>query len=431
MVANNIQLFQSITLIQLIGTGLFAIAVLHTFATGFFERLAHRQPAYARWWHLLAEIELVFGFWALILLLVMYATNGTQMAIDYLVARSFIEPLFIFAIMVIAASRPILQTVMLLVRLIAARIPLPGSTGLYLAVLILVPLLGSFITEPAAMTLAALILAHQFFSQDISMRLKYATLGVLFVNISIGGMLTPFAAPAVLIVAAAWHWDITAMMSLFGWKAAIAVVVNAVGVSLLFRKELARLSTSFELEKEGGLITPWWLVVLHLILLAGVVVFAHQPMIFMGLFALFLGLARAYPQYQDHLIVRQGLLVALFLAGLVVLGGQQEWWLRPFLMNMPSDHHVFFGTAILTAFADNAALTYLGSLVSGLSDNFKYALVAGAVTGGGLSIIANAPNPAGAAILRGYFEDGMIRPVRLLLAAFLPTVVAALAFRFL
>ena len=168
----------------------------------------------------------------------------------------------------------------------------------------------------------------------------------------------------------------------------------------------------------------------HLAFLAGVVVFAHHPAMFMGLFLFFLGVAQAYSRYQDPLILREGLLVAFFLAGLVVLGGQQQWWLQPVLMSMSSDA-VFFGAAILTAFTDNAALTYLGSLVEGLSEDFKYALVAGAVTGGGLTIIANAPNPAGIAILRGHFEDEAVHPLGLLLAALPPTIIAGLAFRYL
>jgi hypothetical protein len=57
---------------------------------------------------------------------------------------------------------------------------------------------------------------------------------------------------------------------------------------------------------------------------------------------------------------------------------------------------MYFGATALTAITDNAALTYLGSLVEGVSDQLKYALVAGAVSGGGLTVIANAPNPAGA-----------------------------------
>jgi Na+/H+ antiporter NhaD/arsenite permease-like protein len=122
--------------------------------------------------------------------------------------------------------------------------------------------------------------------------------------------------------------------------------------------------------------------------------------------------------------------VGFFLAGLVVLGGQQQWWLQPLLMRLSSDE-VFVGAMALTAITDNAAITYLGSLVSGLSPGFQYALVAGAVTGGGLTIIANAPNPAGIAILRAHFDEGVVSPLGLLLAALAPTLVAALAFRFL
>ena len=130
------------------------------------------------------------------------------------------------------------------------------------------------------------------------------------------------------------------------------------------------------------------------------------------------------------MILREALLVAFFLAGLVVLGGLQQWWLEPVLMSLNADS-VFFGATVLTAFTDNAALTYLGSLVEGLSDEFKVALVAGAVTGGGLTVIANAPNPAGVAILRGSFKDQTIHPLGLLLAALPPTLVAVMAFRWL
>jgi hypothetical protein len=412
---------------ELIGAALFGIAILHTFAVRFFERLAHSRPAHAGLWHLLGEVEVVFGFWALILVVAMFAIDGEDAATRYIDSRNFTEPMFVFAIMVIAGTRPILQTTTAGVRLIARILPLPGSMGFYFTVLSVVPLLGSFLTEPAAMTLGALMLVDSFFGRGISSRLKYATLGVLFVNVSIGGTLMPFAAPPVLMVASKWNWDIAFMLSAFGWKAAIAVAVNALGATLLFRKELGRLLPA---DSGGNDPVPRTLVVVHLAFLVGVVMFDHHAAIFMGLFLFFLGVAQAYERYQDRLILREGLLVAFFLAGLVVLGGEQEWWLQPVLTSMSSGQ-VFFGAAILTAFTDNAALTYLGSLVPGLSDSFKYALVSGAVTGGGLTIIANAPNPAGIAILRDYFDNEAVHPVGLLLAALPPTIVAALAFRLL
>ena len=415
--------------LQWVAAGLFAVALVHTFSTKLFERLAHTRPAHAGIWHLLGEVEVVFGFWAMVLVVVIAMIAGRAEATGYLDSRNFTEPMFVFAIMVIAATRPVLQASMAVVQQVARVVPLPGSLGYFVVVMALVPLLGSFITEPAAMTLAALILGERFFARGISLRLKYATLGVLFVNISIGGTLTPFAAPPVLMVAGAWGWDIAFMMSTFGWKAAIAVVVNTVVLAIAFRRELAELPLLAD-DNAAVRPVPLPLIAVHLAFLVGVVVFAHHPPIFMGLFLFFLGIAFAYERHQDRLILKEGLLVAFFLAGLVVLGGQQQWWLQPLLMSMSADA-VFVGAIALTAITDNAALTYLGSLVEGLSDPFKVALVAGAVTGGGLTIIANAPNPAGIALLRQYFDESTVSPLGLLAAALPPTLVAAAAFRFL
>ncbi len=312
--------------------------------------------------------------------------------------------------------------------MVSRLIPLPGIMGFYFVTLALVPLLGSFITEPAAMTLAALILHDRLFSNSISTRLKYATLAVLLVNVSIGGTLTPFAAPPVLMVASKWNWNLGFMITSFGWKAALAAVVNALGAMVIFRRELA--SCSQENIAEESEKVPLALTIMHFAFLGAVVYFSHHVAVFMGLFLFFLGVSQAYRHHQDRLILREGLMVAFFLAGLVVLGGQQQWWLQRVLLRM-SDEAVFFGSAFLTAFTDNAALTYLCSLVEGLSDSFKYALVAGSVTGGGLTIIANAPNPAGITILKGRFNDNAVSPLGLLLAAILPTIIAGLAFRFL
>lgn len=416
--------------IELIAAALFAFAIIHTFSTGVFSRLAETRPAHAGIWHLLGEVEVVFGFWALVLAVLVYVLAGSQAATNYVDSRDFTEPMFVFAIMVVAATRPILVTAMAAVSWIARKLPTEGSVGFYFIVLAIVPLLGSFITEPAAMTLAALILADRIFPAGISGRLKYATLGVLFVNISIGGTLTHFAAPPVLMVAEKWQWDMAFMLNTFGWKAAAAVLVNAVGITLLFRKELAAIPLGRRDAGDPALAVPLPLVITHLLFLVGIVVFAHHPAIFMGLLIFFLGIAHAYEQYQDRLILREALLVAFFLAGLVVLGGLQRWWLEPVLLGL-SDNAVFFGAAGLTAFTDNAALTYLGSLVEGLPAAFQYALVAGAVTGGGLTIIANAPNPAGIAILREHFDHQTVRPLHLFVAALLPTLVAAAAFTLL
>jgi predicted cation transporter len=217
------------------------------------------------------------------------------------------------------------------------------------------------------------------------------------------------------------------MMTEFGWKAAIAVSVNALALTLAFRREIATIVGTDQIKRAG---VPLTIVAVDCAILFGIVAFAHHPPLFLGFLLFFMGFSTAYRHHHGRLILREGLLVAFFLAGLVMLGGMQEWWLRPALLAM-SPNEVYYGATALTAITDNAALTYLGSLVEGLSDEFKYMLVAGAVTGGGLTVIANAPNPAGFSILKVRFEDETIGPLGLLLAALPPTCVAIVAMRYL
>ena len=419
---------------QYVAAALFAIAVLHTFSVSLFAKLGHRYPAHHGVFHLLGEVEAVFGLWSMILFAWLIFAEGFGKAVDYADTRNYTEPLFVFAIMVIAASKPIMVTAKNLVEIISTRLPLDLFTARYFVLMTFVPLLGSFITEPAAMTLAALMLLR-YFGKNSSNAFKYATVGALFVNVSIGGTLTHFAAPPVLMVAAKWDWNTAYMFSHFGWKAAIAVFINGLIVTALYRKQLKAAASEVDQEAEaaahaGEIRIPALMVILHLLMIAGVVLFAHHAPVFLGIFLLFLGVALAYPQYQERLIIREGLMVGFFLAGLVVLGGMQAWWLQPLLSTM-SPTSVYYGATALTAITDNAALTYLGSLVEGLSEEFKYMLVAGAVTGGGLTIIANAPNPAGAAVLKGRFEGNNLSPGPLFLAALGPTIVTILCFQLL
>jgi len=412
--------------LQIVAAVLFGIALVHTFAAKQFERLSHRFPAHAGLFHLLGEVEVVFGFWAIILVMVMALLAGPAEALAYAESRHYTEPLFVFVVMVVAASRPILQAVTLAIGQIARRMPMPVSLATAWLGLALVPILGSLITEPAAMTIAALMLSLLVFRQGIPEGPKYFALGVLFVNISIGGTLSSFAAPPVLMVAATWNWDSAFMMANFGWKAAIAVVINATLATLLLSRHLKEGLDPAGTEARTEPV-PAMVMLVHFAFLAGIVVLAHHPVAFLGLFLLFLGYAQAYERHQSPLIVKEALLVAFFLAGLVVLGGMQQWWLQPIIADM-SPQVLFFGAAALTAVTDNAALTYLGSLIEGMSDEAKYALVAGAVGGGGLTVIANAPNPAGVALLKGGFSDETVSAGGLLLGALLPTTIALAMF---
>ncbi|KLE03875.1 putative Na+/H+ antiporter [Aliarcobacter butzleri] len=416
------------TTLQIIAAVIFALAIIHIFSVKYFEHLAHRSTKHSGLFHLLGEIEVVFGAWALILILFMFILSGKQATVDYMNSRSYIEAMFVFVIMIIAATRPILQTVVLFIKKLSTIIPTKGATGFYFVVMFFVPILGSVITEPASMTLAALILSDKLFSQEISKKFRYATLGTLFVNVSIGGTLTNFAAPPILMVAGTWDWSTTFMFTTFGWKSMIAIFISTNLMILIFYKELVNIKIRTTVSDRENI--PFGIILTHYLFLFLVVFFGHYPAIFMSIFLLFLGITHAYQQYQDRLMLREGLLVAFFLGGLVILGGQQQWWLQDLIMKM-SDLQAFFAAITIGSVTDNAAITYLGSLVEGLTDEFKYALVAGAVCGGGLTVIANAPNPAGVTILKSHFEDSTIDPWYLFLGALVPTIISALCFLFL
>ncbi|MEI6391085.1 MAG: putative Na+/H+ antiporter [Verrucomicrobiota bacterium] len=417
------------TAIELLATVLFGLAVLHTFCVKRFAHWAHRFPPASvqeNLLHFLAETEVVFGLWAATLFLGIAALKGSfHDAVSYIEGLSFAEPQFVFVIMVVAATRPVVNLAETLISLAARLIPARESVAFYIAALFLGPLLGSLITEPAAMTLLALLLKRRYFDRGISRKLAYATLGLLFVNVSIGGTLTHFAAPPVLMVASKWNWDMAFMFQHFGWRAASASGVSSFIVAAMFWRELSRL----EVQRDAGGRTPLWLTALHVMFLALVVAFAHHPSVFVGVFVLFLGLVTATREYQEALKLREGLLVGFFLAGLVTLGSLQTYWLKPLIQSL-GGNALFFGATGLTAITDNAMLTYLGSLVDGISDELKYALVAGAVAGGGLTVIANAPNPAGIGILKDakVFEGEGISPLGLFLGALPPTLIAVTFF---
>src|SRR4051812_48877654 len=291
----------SIGLLEVTGAALFALAVIHTFSTRYFEHLAHTRTAHAGVWHLMGEVETVFGFWAFVLVLFMALAYGWGTSSQYLDGLHFTEPMFVFVIMVVAASRPVMQLAGDIVQATGRVIPARPAIAGYFVSLALAPLLASLITEPAAMPLAALMLRERIFSAGVSNRLKYATLGVLFVNVSVGGTLTHFAAPPVLMVAAKWEWTTAFMFSMFGAKAAAAVLLNSLAVTLLFRREIAARALSMSRSEHAR--APAALVLMNTVLLAAVVVTNHHPEVFMGLFLAFLGLAEAYRQHHDRLML--------------------------------------------------------------------------------------------------------------------------------
>jgi len=409
--------------IETVATTLLALAVLHTFMASKLHQIGNRfrdgSPA-ENLFHLLGEVEVVFGVWAGIFLLFFISDAGTQAAKGYLEGLNYTEPAFVFVIMVVCATKPIREVMGLAIDFLSRFMPLRKEYSTYFVCLGMAPILGSFITEPAAMTVIALLMKERFFDKDVSTKFKYLTLGALFVNVSIGGVLTPYAAPPVLMVANQWGWDLSFMLTHFGLKAAIATFINALVVLAMIRSDLLKIKSKAVAPKST---MPLWVIGVHLLFLVWIVAVHTSMIVFAGVFLFFLGLVNITQEYQDELKLREGLLVAFFLGGLVVLGKLQAWWLQPTLASL-SEFPLFIGATALTAITDNAALTYLGSQVPGLSESMQYALVSGAVAGGGLTVIANAPNPAGYSILQSSFGKNGVSALYLFLGALIPTLIA-------
>ena len=528
---------------NLVASLIFLAAILHTFLSSKFLYYAHKWKAehqieieagresehsthiLSEIFHFLGEVEVVFGIWAVALCGSVVFFDDWHTFVSYVSGVNYTEAMFVVVIMTLASSRPILQLSENIMSSIAA--VFKGTLAAWwLTIMTFGPILGSFITEPAAMTISAMLLAQKCYELQPSDKFKYATIALLFVNISVGGTLTHFAAPPILMVAGPWNWDLPFMFTNFGWKAVIGIVISNTMVFLVFRKEIAVLEEKFKLfelkkkikekyihsdflkqdlkiaeqriahdlheefnrikdaarestlsaggcegnecaileetfeqefenlkiqhmsvsvpgllprDKRAKLVDPhWddrggsvpvWIMVVHVAFMVWTIVNAHYPAIFVSGLLFFIGFSHVTWPFQNTVNLKPAMLVGFFLGGLVIHGGLQGWWIAPVLGSL-GELPLMLSSTVLTAFNDNAAITYLSTLVPGFTDNLKYMVVAGAVTGGGLTVIANAPNPAGQALLKNYFKNG-VSPLLLLLYSFVPTAVMGLCFLFL
>ncbi|MGJ8724188.1 MAG: putative Na+/H+ antiporter [Roseibacillus sp.] len=453
---------------NLVATLIFLFAIAHTFMAGWFNKLAHQAEVEhhekihklgltgaakpqddaqddvsfkATMLHFFGEVEAIFGIWIIALAAAaigFYDWEAFKLYVGH--DRQFIEPAFVVIIMAIAASRPVLRASEK-VMAAAAKLGHGSPAAWWLSVMTIAPILGSFITEPAAMTIGALLLAKKIYKHKPKAIFAYATLGLLFVNVSVGGTLTHFAAPPVLMVASTWDWDMPFMFTHFGYKAVIAIILANLLFFFKFRGELTRLADSADgiedgiqhpiawHEREDPI--PGWVIGTHVFFLAWTVFNAHDPILFIGGFLFFLAFIAATQHHQNAVSMKGPLLVGFFLGALIIHGGCQAWWIEPIIVSLnDSPGLLMLGSTILTAFNDNAAITYLASQVSDISFGAKEAVVAGAVVGGGLTVIANAPNPAGQSILSKHFEGG-ISPLKLLAGAIVPTIICYLCMSFL
>jgi hypothetical protein len=424
----------AITPFRMTALVIFILAIFHTLFANHFtalaERLSEKKVKHIEFivevFRFLGEVEVIFALWVIPLVLAICSFFNWQTAIHYLNSRSYIEPFLVVVVMTIAATRPIVMIVEGGLWLLAQL--LGGSLAAWWFIILTVgPVLGSFITEVGAMTICALLLMRTIYIHNPSKKLAYGTIGLLFVNVAIGGMLTNFAAPPVLIIARAWGWSSGYMFMNFGWKALAAIVLSNTLYYLFLRKEFVQLQRNkkerdLKEKEEKPRPVPLWITAVHIACLVIVVMNAHYPAIFVGVFLLFLGFHQATVGHQSLIQLKRPMLVGMFLAGLIIHGGLQGWWIEPMLGNL-TDGTMMLVAMVLTPFNDNAAITYLATLIPNLSEDVKYAIVSGVVAGGGLTVIANAPNPAGQVLLKKYFKRG-VSSLYLFLGALIPTAIA-------
>ena len=432
---------------NIFATAMFLLSIVHAFFYGEFLYLSNRikvsgdhaknfREVAIRFLRFLSEVEIIFALWLIPLFIGYTYYYGWDSLTHYLddmayQKERFAEPVFVLVIMSISATRPIVDFASGAIEHIAK---FGGNTvrAWWCCILFVGSLLGSFITEPAAITICAMLLCEHFFKYKPSEKFKYATLGLLLVAISIGGTLTPFAAPPVLMVKKAWNWDFAFMLSTFAWKSALVIAVSILLYGFIFRKEFKKLQERKEAQSGDVELrekSPGWLIACHLAFLVSSILIMHYTVLIVFLFFMFLALLKITMPFQDKFSVENPLLVCIFLASLVIHGSFQGWWIGPVLGSL-DEAAVFLGSIVLTSFNDNAAITYLATLAPDFTDSAKYLIVAGAVTGGGLTLIANAPNLAGASILKPHFGNA-ISPLHLFLGAIIPTSIAALCYFFL
>lgn len=532
--------------LNLVVTIIFFLAIIHTFLAGKISNISRRLKRRhveriikgeanegsvdmtAELLHFLGEVEVVFAIWLLPLAITIVSFLGWSSNVHYIhEGVNLTEAAFIVVIMVLASTRPILK---LSEKMMSGVAKLFGGSlsALWFTILTLGPLIGSFITEPAAITICAMLLSQKFYDLGPSTRFRYATLALLFVNISVGGVLTNFASPPVLMVAGPWNWGNGFMLVNFGWKVIIGILISNGLYFWLFRKELANMEHTFEVQEIKDMIelnyitqqateTAWteavqqgeekdklidtmrntaekfgmairqkmkntdlselekmgfdrelineatdrrfeeaklyrkrrflplllpredraefkdpdwdkrddavpaWITIVHILFMVWTIFNSHYPELFILGFLFFLGFAKISSQYQNRIQLSPPMLVGLFLAGLVIHGGLQAWWIEPVLGNL-SEEMLMISSTVLSSFNDNSSITFLSTLIPGFTDNLKYAVVAGAIAGGGLTIVANAANPAGMSLLKKHFNDD-VAPLQLLKAALVPTVI--------
>ena len=427
----------------------FLMAIVHTFVAHRFRRKAlanlplgmsptietqtvpqrghlTKETFFAHLFYFFGEVEVVYGFWCFLLFSVAASWHGVQPVLKYIASYDYNEAFFVAVALATASTYPIMRFAD---KSLSRLADLGGGTPLAWWVLLLTfgPLLGALLKETVAMTILAVLLTKHFFSCRPSKSLAYATLALLFTNISVAGILTTFASSSIVMVANSWKWNTVYLLQTFGWKVVAGIVVSNGLYFWLFHKELRSLKL-LKKELKGQPEVPFWVTAVHLLFLAWIALNSANPIILIPSFILFIGFYQATAPYQVFMNLREPLFVGFFLASLIVLSDMQFWWIEPVVERL-DETGLYFASLLISAFTHNSSAALLYSHLPNLNEHVKVLLMSASMAAGGLTIMANGPNIVAYSLLEESFDHEMSF-TKLFIAAFLPTLIMSFSFSY-
>lgn len=438
-------LFYSFPL-QLGATFFFILSVIHAFLTprlyNMYLRIRHQKilfPERKKKYLVLTEItrmfsriELVMLLWSVPFLLWFVYSENYKVMIGYLTSRNYMASLFIIVMMILVESNPIIYLSETLLNRLVQKIGKHSPVAWWWVILLVSPMLSSLLKETGAMVIATMLLIRKFYIHNPSKKFAYATMGLLFSNISIGGLLTITSSRAMFMIMPTLKWSSHFIWAHFTWKAFLAILFSTTIYYLYFKKELKEfVKTDAQQEDNNESIkAPWWVVCIHICFVWALLQCKTSPVLIISVFLCYLCFRCFTYSYQNIIDVNKACLIGLFYSGLVILGDLQEWWVLKLMQNQSDFGHMIISFG-LSIFLDNALVNYLVHNLSVSHDCYHYLVITGCMAAGGLTVATNLPNIVGYTILRRGLKLKLPSLVGLFLAAIIPASINFFVFWFL
>ncbi len=425
--------------LQLGATFLFFCAVFHTFLTPslakIYQEYQHKKMVFPERWkrylllgecfRLLSKIELVFIFWAVPLFFLFLWCEGYKVTMGYFNSRNYLSALFIMVMLILLESKPI-EYFSECVFSTIAKIGRQSPKCWWWTLMIAAPLSSFFLKETGAMIIASTLLVKHFYRLFPSTKFGYATMGLLFSNISISGLLSAFSSRALFMILPSVKWGNTMILQHFCWKAVLAILISTSVCYWIFRKEFDSFPAVSVSAKAKERI-PKWVICTHIGFVAALMILQSEPLFMGALFVFYLAFQNFTVFYQHSINLAKIAFVGLFFVGLVVFGGLQEWWVLE-VMHRMSDFGYLITAYILSISLDNALVNYIVHNLPVATDCYLYLVLSGCMSAGGLTLIANMPNIVGYLILKPSFPSSSFSLGWLFLAALGPSCISVLIF---